>query len=66
MKRIMTIKATANQSLMRFTLRCYENEVLYAKYKTVFMTQEEFNSAEFWTENDWKQFLRTTDEYYKV
>jgi hypothetical protein len=66
MKRIMTIKATANQRLRRFTLRCYENGKLYAKYKTVFMTQEEFNSAEFWTENDWKQFLRTTDEYYKV
>jgi hypothetical protein len=66
MKRIITIKATANQRLRRFTLRCYENEVMYAKYKTVFMTQEEFNSAEFWTQEDWKQFLRTTDEYYKV
>jgi hypothetical protein len=66
MKRIITIKATANQRLRRFTLRCYENGKLYAKYKTVFMTQEEFNSAEFWTQEDWKQFLRTTDEYYKV
>jgi hypothetical protein len=65
MKRKITIKATANKSKRSFTLRCYENGVMYSKYKTTWMSQEEFDSAEFWTQEDWQQFLKT-DEYYKV
>ena len=65
MKRIITITAKANQSKRRFTLRCYENGKMYAKYKTVSMTQEEFNSEEMNTQKDWEQFL-TTDSYYRI
>lgn len=55
-----TIKATPNRSKRTFTIRTG-----YAKYRTLKMSKEEFESAEFWTENDWKQFLKT-DEYYKI
>jgi hypothetical protein len=65
MKKTITITAKANQRERTFTLRCYNNGKMYAKYRTTPMTQEEFDSAEFWTESDWKQFL-TTDEYCKV
>ena len=60
-----TIKATANQSKRTFTLRCYVDGKMYAKYRTTQMSQEEFDSEEFNTENDWQQFLKT-DNYYKV
>ena len=54
------MKVTSNKSARTFTLR---NET--AKYRTIRMSKQEFNSATYWTENDWKQFLKT-DEYYKV
>jgi|TARA_B110000908_G_C10151892_1_gene401728 subtilase family serine protease len=59
------IKATANQSKRTFTIRCYDNGVMYAKYRTIQLSQEEFNSEEMNTPNDWEQFLKT-DAYYKV
>mgnify|MGYP003626533029 CR=1 FL=1 len=59
------IKATPNYSKRTFTLRCYANGVKYAKYRTTVMTQEEFDTEEYNTNNDWQQFL-TTDDYYKV
>jgi hypothetical protein len=65
MKRKITITATANQSKRTFTLRCYENGKMYAKYRTVEMTQDEFDIEENNTESDWKQFL-TTDLYCTV
>lgn len=36
-----------------------------ATFKTFPMSKDEFNSAEYWTGQDWQQFLRT-DEYYKI
>lgn len=60
----LTIKVSANQSKRTFTIRCYDNSVLYAKYRTNKMSQDEFDSEEMNTENDWKQFLKS-DDYYK-
>ena len=54
------MKVTANNSARTFTLR---NET--AKYRTIQMSRPEFESAKYWTSNDWNQFLKT-DEYYKV
>jgi hypothetical protein len=65
MKENITITAKGNQRERTFTLRCYNNGKMYAKYRTTPMTQEEFDSEGMNTQNDWKQFL-TTDEYYKV
>ncbi len=60
-----TIKATPNYSKRTFTLRCYSDGVFYAKYRTTVMTQEEFDTEEYNTNNDWLQYL-TTDDYYLI
>jgi len=61
-----TITATGNKSARTYTLRIAdENGKVYSKYRTIQMSKEEFNSAYYWTNNDWKQFLKT-DEYYIV
>lgn len=36
-----------------------------AKYITNKMSKDEFNQAQYWTGNDWNQFLKT-DEYSKI
>ena len=61
----ITIKSTANQSKKTFTIRKYEGSKLVSKYRTIEMSQEEFDSEERNTENDWKQFLKS-DDYYAV
>lgn len=58
-----TIKVTPNYSKRTFTIRNYENGKLSAKYRTYPMSQQEFDSEEMNTENDWKQFLKTGDYY---
>ena len=50
----------SNKSRRHFTIKTSA-----AKYRTLPMSKEEFESAEYWTGNDWDQFL-TTDEYYKI
>jgi len=56
-----TIKATANHSKRTFTIRKYIDGKLFAKYRTIEMTPEEFDSELMNTENDWKQFLKSDD-----
>jgi len=59
------IKVAANQSKRTFTIRKYFNGKVFAKYRTIEMSQEEFDSEEMNTYNDWKQFLKS-DDYYSV
>ena len=54
------IKVTPNNSKRTFTIRTDG-----AKYRTIQMSRGEFESAKYWTGNDWSQFLKT-DEYYPV
>lgn len=60
-----TITAKANQSARTFTIRKYGNFKLIAKYRTIPLSVEDFESCENNTENDWKQFLKS-DDYYPV
>jgi hypothetical protein len=55
------ISVTANNSKRTYTIRSNG-----AKYRTYPMTKEDFSSADFWTGNDWHNFLRRTGEYYPV
>ncbi len=55
-----TIKVSANQSKRTFTIVTES-----AKYRTIQMSREEFESCENNTGNDWQNFLRT-DAYYQV
>ncbi|QLE02870.1 hypothetical protein HX109_15325 [Galbibacter sp. BG1] len=60
-----TIKVTPNYSKRTFTIRKYIDGKLFAKYRTIEMSQEEFDSEEMNTDDDWKQFLKS-DDYYQV
>jgi endoglucanase Acf2 len=59
------IKVKSNQSERTFTIRKYEGGKLIAKYRTIPLSQDEFDREEMNTENDWKQFLKS-DDYYVV
>lgn len=54
-----------NKSKKTYTIRCYSLNNLYAIYRTLPMSKEDFNNAYYYTQNDWRNFLKT-DEYYKV
>ena len=54
------IKVTPNKSQRTFAIRRQG-----IKFRTLQMSREEFDSAEYWTGNDWSNFLKT-DEYYIV
>ena len=61
-----TIEVKANQSARTFTIRKTYSDGSKVKYRTVQMVQSEFDSEEMNTENDWRQFLNATNDYYKV
>lgn len=61
-----TIEVKANQSARTFTIRKTYSDGSKVKYRTIPMSQEEFDSEESNTENDWKQFLRATNDYCTV
>ncbi len=63
MKNLETIKVSANQSKRTFTIRKYLNGKLFAKYRTIQMSQDEFDTEEMNTTQDWKQFLKSSDYY---
>ena len=54
------MKTTSNKSARTYTIR-----VNGSKYRTFQMSKQEFDSAYYWAENDWRQFLKT-NEYYVV
>lgn len=54
------INVKANNRKKTYTIRTDFN-----KYRTNPMTKDEFNSAYYWTANDWRNFLKT-DDYYLV
>jgi hypothetical protein len=53
------LKITSNKSARTFTIRKLENNKVYAKFRTYQFDKEEFNNAIFWTENDWRNWLKT-------
>ena len=67
MQNLPQIKAKANKSDRTFTLRKYDYDSnLIAKYRTHKQSKEDFQSLSNNTENDWRYFLRSTEEYYLV
>lgn len=60
-----TLTATSNAKNRTFTIRKYENFKVYAKYRTIKLSKYEFRSCLNNTENDWKEFLKSSD-YYRV
>lgn len=67
---IMTVKnqtlvVKSNKSARTFTIRTFIDGKLSSKYRTNKMSKLEFESNEYNTDNDWKQFLKS-DDYYIV
>lgn len=54
------IRISPNKSKRTFTIR-----INGSKYRTYPMSRQEFEHAQYWTGNDWIQFLKT-DEYHEV
>ena len=58
-----TIEVKSNNKQRTFTIRTYVDGVLSSKYRTIKMSKEEFNSSQYYTSNDWNEFLKTNDYY---
>lgn len=61
-----SIKATPNYKNRTFTLRKYFEGKLYAKYRTVRLSEDEFEDLLYNTEGDWFAWLQREDAYYIV
>lgn len=53
-------RLTSNKTLRHYTIKTES-----AKFRTYKLTREEFNNMDYFTGNDWQNFLKT-DDYYKV
>jgi hypothetical protein len=54
------LKVTSNVKERTFRIKTES-----ATFKTIRMSNQEFNNASYWTGNDWQAFLRTND-YYQI
>lgn len=55
---------TLNHRVRTYTIRAYENGKLIAKYRSHPQRKEDF--SEDWTENDIRNFLQSSNDYYVV
>lgn len=62
-----TIEVTANQRNRYFTLRIKDsNGKTITKYRTSAYSKEEFERMEMNTNQDWNDYLRTSQSYYLI
>lgn len=61
-----TIKVTANHKDQTFNIRKTGESGYRAKYRTIRLPKDEFNSCLYNTQNDWQNFLNSSPDYYKV
>lgn len=62
-----TIEATTNQSKRYFTLRIKETTgETVGKYRTIAYSKEEFEEMEMNTNQDWNDYLKTSQSYFKI
>ena len=60
------IKVKANEKDLTFDITVDGDTDLPTTYRTIPFSQEEFNSMEFDTANDWQNFLNSTQDYFKI
>lgn len=61
-----THKLTVDTQKRVATIECYENEELYATYRTNELSDQELEEMDYFTENDIRDYLRTSGDYYVV
>jgi len=60
------IKATPNHSKKTFTIRYFDYGKCYLKFRTLRLNRQEFEDCEYFTQNDWKDWIKNNQWYYKV
>ena len=60
-KKTKAMKITSNKSKRTFTIRKEST-----KFRTLEMSQNEFDECDNYTNEDWKYFLRSSGSYYEV
>lgn len=58
------LEVTPNHSKRTYTIRRKENGITFSKYRTMSMSKVEFFAMEFYTLNDWENFLRFEEVKY--
>lgn len=66
LEKLTTIIAVPNYGRKTFTLRKVIKGVTIAKYRTNAMTKEEFEDSLLNTSEDWRNYLRRSEDYYFV
>ena len=61
-----TITSKSNKAERSFTIRKYIDGKLFSKFRTMTLSKDEFEEMEMYTENDWKNYLRTEQSYTVV
>ena len=56
-----SIKAKANKFKRTFTIRKFEDGKVIAKFRTLPVSRIEFEDLEYNTENDWIDYLNTSN-----
>lgn len=60
------IEVKSNQSKKTFTIIKTFEDGTKVKYRTTPLNSHEFEEMEYNTEKDWKNFLRTSQDYFSV
>lgn len=66
MKTNYSINAVANEKTKTFDIIKVWNDGVKTVYRTTELTDQEFEELEYNTTNDWKNFLKTSQNYYLV
>lgn len=61
-----TINSTPNYSKRTFTLRVIHEKERPIKYRTNLLTKEEFESCLYFTQDDWSNFLKQSNNYFYI
>ena len=61
-----TITATANEKTKTYDITKTWSDGTSVTYRTAKLTDQEFKNLEYNTENDWQNFLNTSQNYYVI
>ena len=60
-----THKLTINEEERFASIECFEDGELYITYRTSELSDDEMDGMDDWTENDIRDYLRTSGDYYE-
>ncbi len=63
---VLSITATGNEAEKSFVIVKEYSDGTKDTYQTNEMSEQEFEECDYNTENDWKNFLNTSGNYYHI